>query len=654
MKTEMQPAGEGQPPRRRERRDQRRKCLVNLNFFSASVSASSALSRRLPLVFAVVLIIAISCALQGFAAVYYVSPSGEDSAAGDVGHPFQTISHAADWAMAGDTVLIAPGIYRESVAITHSGTAEKPITFQAQKAGTAIITGADLLAVWIPVRDHPGQFISDWPHDFIIDHNPDGSPVRDHGAPAPVGCAEQILWEGHPLRMVMNADDLSPGCFWVDWQFHTLTVWLPGGIDARSAKIEGCARSYLISPLERDNVFADARYIALRGLVFQNAANFAQRGGVILGTGWHADHCIVEGNNAGGMSLDGNEILVDHCIAQYNGFCGISGSGDDNTIQDCIVRGNNWKGFPPGWEGGGGKFTNTHHLRVFRHTSYENTGPGIWLDIENTDYSITDSTIYGNRGLNADWEGSGICLEISPGPGVVSGNDIYSNTGAGILLAESEHITVDSNTLVDNVKGIELRAMSGRDNHQLGNIQITRNRFKEWRKDAIATSLGDWSPASIAQRDISIDRNVYDPTRGEVFFQWGDAALGSFTDIHSVLNVEQNGSVAAIAFAHSLENIRTIADSDRPTIVKALKDATVGESITIPVNSRSPVLDSNACAVFDHDNSCVFVALPTEELRRRMQDAVSTTPTALPVLVTVRIDQINPHQDFRATLVEIR
>ena len=259
----------------------------------------------------------------------------------------------------------------------------------------------------------------------------------------------------------MKPYDLSPGSFWVDWQFHTVTVWLPGGVDARGARIEGSARAYLISPMEKDDVFSDVRNIALRGLVFRDAGNFAQSGGVVLGTGWHADHCTVEGNNAGGMRLGGDSILVDHCIAQYNGFWGISGSGDNDTLQDCIVRGNNRKRFPPAWDGGGGKFTKTHHLRVIRHTSYENIGPGIWLDGDNSDYSIADSNFYGNRGLNEDWEGSGICLENGPGPGVVSNNNIYSNTGAGILVAESEHVSVESNVLVDNARGIELGARPG-------------------------------------------------------------------------------------------------------------------------------------------------------------------------------------------------
>ena len=131
---------------------------------------------------------------------------------------------------------------------------------------------------------------------------------------------------------------------------------------------------------------------------------------------------------------------------------------------------------------------------------------------------------------------------------MVSNNNIYSNTGAGILLAESEHVSVESNTLVDNVKGIELRAMSGRENHQLRNLEIVRNRFKEWRKEAIATSLGEWSPASVAERGIRIDQNDYDPPQDRTFVSWGDAAMAGLPEIRSVLGLEQQGSIQVIQF----------------------------------------------------------------------------------------------------------
>ena len=605
-------------------------------------------------------LIVLASALTCPAAVYHVTPGGDDSAVGDAEHPFQTISRAAGIAAPGDVVLIAPGVYREWVALTRSGTAQKPITFQAERAGTAIIDGADPLTVWTPVTGRPELYITDWPYDFIIDHKADGSPVRDHGAPPPVGCAEQILWEGHPLRQVMKSDDLVPGSFYVDWEYHTLVVWLPGNLDARNAKIEGCVRPYLLSPLEKDNNFSDARYVTLRGLVFRDAANFAQRGGVILGTGWVADHCTVENNNAGGMSLNGDHILVDHCVLQYNGFCGISGSGSFNTIQDCIVRGNNRKGFPPDWEGGGGKFCQTNHLRVVRHASYDNTGPGIWLDIDNLDYSITDSTFHGNHGLHADWEGSGICLEISPGPGVISRNVIYSNTGAGILLAESQHVAVQANTLVDNGKGVELRAMSDRDNHRLGSIDISRNHFKEWRSAAIATSLGDWTVKSAAERGIRIDGDFFDAGRDKPYFSWGGSSLADLAEIRSVLGLEGQGSVQAIRFLYPLENAKTLGDPTRPTIARALKGAAAGKEVTIPASCRSPLFNDDMVAVFDDQNACVAVTVPTVDLRQRVESALTIWPAAAPISLDIRIDDIQPHHsggfastDVHATLMAV-
>jgi parallel beta-helix repeat protein len=592
-------------------------------------------------------------ARTALADIYHVSPTGNDSAVGDADHPFQTISRAAGWSQAGDTVLIAPGVYRESVAFAHSGQPNKPITFAAEKPGTAIITGAEPLTIWTAVPDHPGQFITDWPYDFIIDHNPDGSSVRNHGAPAPVGCAEQILWESHPLRQVMKPDDLVAGSFFVDWQYHTLTVWLPGGIDPRASHVEGSVRSDLFGPAEKDGIVADARYIIVRGLTFRNAANFAQRGGVMLGTGWQAHDCTVEYNNAGGMSLDGDNILVDHCTLQYNGFCGLSGGGNNNTIQDCTVCGNNWKGFPPDWEGGGGKFCRTNHLKIIRHLSCENTGPGLWLDTDNLNYSITDSIFYGNHGLDDDRQGCGIYLEINPGPGIVSNNISYSNTGGGITLAESDQITVTGNTLADDNYGIELRNMPDRDNYHLRNLTITGNRFKEWRKGAIGTGLGQWTNTSAADWQIKIDQDFFDPPRDRPLASWADKPVADLDAMRSALGLESGGSIQSIDFGRSLEKARTMSDPNRPTIAKALKDAAVGKAVTIPVSCRSPLIDDKSCAVFDQDNDCIMLALPADR-REVFQSDVSISPIAIPVLLDVRIDQIQPGRDVHATLTAVR
>jgi hypothetical protein len=71
--------------------------------------------------------------------IYYVSPAGSDSAAGDATHPFLTIQHAANVVAPGDTVIVAAGNYTGFNIVT-GGTATNQITFSGQ-AGAIISKG---------------------------------------------------------------------------------------------------------------------------------------------------------------------------------------------------------------------------------------------------------------------------------------------------------------------------------------------------------------------------------------------------------------------------------------------------------------------------------------------------------------------------------
>ena len=81
---------------------------------------------------------------------YYVSPSGSDANPGTENQPFKTIQKAADIVEAGDTVLVADGVYTDTdnngmvVRLkTKIGTAEKPITFRSVNKWGARIDGDD-------------------------------------------------------------------------------------------------------------------------------------------------------------------------------------------------------------------------------------------------------------------------------------------------------------------------------------------------------------------------------------------------------------------------------------------------------------------------------------------------------------------------------
>ncbi len=74
-------------------------------------------------------------------ATYYVSPEGDDAAPGTADRPWATVQHAADTAVAGDTVVIGEGVYRETVLVRNSGEPDRPITFRGEPARAAVIDG---------------------------------------------------------------------------------------------------------------------------------------------------------------------------------------------------------------------------------------------------------------------------------------------------------------------------------------------------------------------------------------------------------------------------------------------------------------------------------------------------------------------------------
>ena len=123
-----------------------------------------------------------------------------------------------------------------------------------------------------------------------------------------------------------------------------------------------------------------------------------------------------------------------------------------------------------GFESGGTKFVKTNGLVLRNNFVHHNKGPGLWLDIGNSNFLIEGNTV-------EDQLQDGIFIEISYG-GIIRLNTCRRNGlddtragswpwGAGITIATSggTGMEIYSNTLTANAHGISLVQQARGSNH---------------------------------------------------------------------------------------------------------------------------------------------------------------------------------------------
>ena len=454
--------------------------------------------------------------LSAAAETLHVDPKGDDQGDGSEAKPFRTIQHAADLAQAGDTVLVAPGIYRERIAPPRGGKEGTPITFRSSVKHGAIVRGSDS---WMPQwrKVSPGLYAGKVDEAMFTDtaHRDSANPFRVPSSSTPYGREGKPEAEREYPKSDKNLS-FNLGQVFVDdecyvqepdlakhkrlaksWRYADgeLTIRFADDIPARH-KVELTTKRRLFAPHQRQ-----LAHIIVEDFVFERCGNqyptnfwekenpeWQQAGmvGTRSGKDW-----IIRGNVirfANGIGLDlGNEgaELADLETGENGRAIGARGHlVEGNVISDNGAAGTASYNAP---------YLTIRGNVVERNNRLLFTGKKRWesagIKLHHPSHSIIEGNLV--RDNYVQW---GIWLDGGAGEGTVIRNNVCVRQGVGIdfEIGDAKPAVVEGNILIENDIGIRTR--------ESGGVDIRRNLILGCKTAAIQFSLdrkrtGSWSAA---------------------------------------------------------------------------------------------------------------------------------------------------------------
>jgi parallel beta-helix repeat protein len=391
-----------------------------------------------------IIVAGICCATGLQAGTYIVDtqhPQAADTNAGTREAPLKTISAGAARAVAGDTVLVRPGLYRESVPLTNSGAPGRPIVFRSEEPRAAVLCGSDVITNWQAAG--PGVWMT---AIAPVVSNKWALPHGERGG-------HWLYGNDTPLQYEEDRTRQMPGTFHIDRDARRLYVAPDEGQTPGDITFEYAYRDGLFAaPEALDDIHIIG--FALR----HNACWFRGRPAVrARGRRWliENNHVLWTSYTPGITTDNTSDAVVRGNLVEWCGSQGLGGSCSQGMlVESNVVRYCNWRrGDPSSAAAGGSKWAFTYDSIIRGNVFAFNHGSGLWCDWANANNLHENNVCHDNSawGLfaEANWDET-------------FRDNISFNNSQGITIAESIGCTAVRNIVFNNEYGIMLRGIYNR------------------------------------------------------------------------------------------------------------------------------------------------------------------------------------------------
>lgn len=400
--------------------------------------------------------------------IYYVLANADLGGDGTREKPFQTISEAAKIAIAGDTVVIGDGIYREWVSPENGGTDDSNrITFINDENAAPIISGAEILDGWKQQNDK--VWFCEVGNEIFGDYNPYSDFIfgdwynklkQEHHT-------GEVFFNGEAMYEVLSLEGLQ-NCKRPSWYAEIkekTTAFYCNFLGKKPARnlVEISVRPYCFFPKNEGVSYITVSGLELRQAATQWAPPTAFQPGLIgphWSRGWIIENCKIHDSKCSGVSLgkrldvsdnlssknatkDGTQNYIEIVFTNLNdGYSGENVGGHivrNNEIYNCgqtgvvgcmgcafsTVQNNhihhiNIRGEFSGAEVAGIKLHSAIDVVVEKNIIHD-CSRGLWLDWQAQGAAVRKNIFFRNE----EWED--LFIEVCHGPCTVENNIFLSS-----------------------------------------------------------------------------------------------------------------------------------------------------------------------------------------------------------------------------------